>query len=164
MENKSAIKSCYFLKDAILRHSSGFELNIPHFEVFNGESIGFYGPNGSGKSTLLKLLAFLSVPDSGNLKFNNKRVVDVGEFQRDVSYLMQDPYLLKRTVFENIAYGLRKRRDVENLTGRVHHAMELVALDPSRFASRKWYELSGGSSTGCPGGASYPSSPGTYPG
>ncbi len=55
----------------------------------------------------------------------------------------QNPYLLKRTVFDNIAYGLKIRKQTKNLKEKVEEALSLVGLDTS-FATRKWSQLSGG--------------------
>jgi iron complex transport system ATP-binding protein len=45
-------------------------------QVEAGEFIGVLGPNGSGKSTLLKLLAGILKPDSGNVRFRDKELLD----------------------------------------------------------------------------------------
>jgi len=60
--------------------------------------------------------------------------------------LPQDAYLLKRSVYNNIAYGLRfkKHAGVDNVRLRVHEAMEMVGLEPEAFARRPWFALSGG--------------------
>jgi len=137
-------QACYMLRDIKKSWSSGFEISVPSLDIFEGESIGFAGPNGSGKSSLLNIFAFLTSPLEGTLHYFGKPVAPGFEFQREVTILMQEPYLLKKSVFENIAYGLRKRRDVSRLEERVHHAMRLVALDPGVFAGRKHYQLSGG--------------------
>ena len=52
--------------------------------------------------------------------------------------------LKKRTVYKNIAYGLKVRGDRDNLTQSVHDALNMVGLDPDAFAQRQWDELSGG--------------------
>ncbi|MEF2231975.1 MAG: ABC transporter ATP-binding protein [Pseudodesulfovibrio sp.] len=119
-------------------------LELPQFSVDTGEIVGLAGPNGSGKSTLLRLLAFLEDPASGLLRFQNApaRAGDIA-VHRHVTLLPQEPYLLKRTVFANVAYGLKVRGE-RNIRPRVHEAMELVGLAPGAFASRFWFELSGG--------------------
>lgn len=120
-------------------------LQINDLQIRQGEILGLIGPNGSGKSTLLRLLAFLEKPDEGIIRFCGEpaRFDDNGH-RRHVTMLLQNPLLLKRTVFENIAYGLRMRGATSGLDENVRNALEMVGLDPVHFAHKKWYQLSGG--------------------
>ena len=144
MGNNRNSTPCLSLRDVSYAWPSGFSLSLPSLDIYEGESIGFSGPNGSGKSTLLNLFAALTSPHHGSFSYYGRSVTSVPEFRREVTMLMQEPYLLKRSVFENIAYGLRRRKKVEGLEERVHDAMELVGLAPELFSTRKWYQLSGG--------------------
>jgi tungstate transport system ATP-binding protein len=51
---------------------------------------------------------------------------------------------MHRTVFENVAYGLKIRKKTRRLSSRVKQALGQVGLESADFAKRKWYELSGG--------------------
>jgi tungstate transport system ATP-binding protein len=51
---------------------------------------------------------------------------------------------MHRSVFDNVAYGLKIRGDTKDIRNRVGKALGLVGLDPENFRRRKWYELSGG--------------------
>jgi tungstate transport system ATP-binding protein len=107
--------------------------------------LGFIGPNGSGKSTLLKLLAFIDKPSTGTIFFKGKPAEPFSNSIRfQVTLLSQEPYLMKRSVFRNVSYGLALRGDKQNLRDRVYEALSLVGLPGNRFADRKWFELSGG--------------------
>lgn len=129
-------------------------LDVDHLDLAAGRVVGFVGPNGSGKSTLLRLLAFLDVPDDGSLRYGGRLLWDKGmssdrernEARNEVTLLLQEPYLLKRSVFENVAYGLKIRGDLSSseMKDRVFQALRSVGLDGARFASRLWYQLSGG--------------------
>jgi len=130
-----------------LRYTFGshFTLDISELVIQPGESLGLVGPNGGGKSTLLRLLAFIDHPHSGKIYFEG---VPAGpenvEARKNVAMLLQSAYLLKRTVFENVAYGLRVRNEMQNAGPRVREALTWVGLPPEKFARRSWHELSGG--------------------
>jgi tungstate transport system ATP-binding protein len=135
-------------------------LDVAHLVIPERSVVGFVGPNGSGKSTLLRILAFLDPPSGGSLWFGGRTFWNGGDgdaegrrseallehARREVTLLLQEPYLLKRSVFENVAYGLRVRGCLsgEEMRERVFGGLEAVGLDPERFASRSWYQLSGG--------------------
>jgi tungstate transport system ATP-binding protein len=127
-------------------HYNGFPaLEIDSLSILPNTITGFIGPNGSGKSTLLKLLAFINKPSKGRLFFKGKLAEPFSERVRfQVTMLSQEPYLMKRSVYKNIAYGLKLRGDSHNIHARVYDALTLVGLRGDRFAYRKWYELSGG--------------------
>ncbi|CCH47370.1 ABC transporter ATP-binding protein [Pseudodesulfovibrio piezophilus] len=119
-------------------------LNIESLAIESGSIIGLAGPNGSGKSTLLRLLAFLDSPNQGTLSFmGSPTSTKPGAVHRQVTLLVQEPYLLKRTVHANIAYGL-KVRGKSDISTKVHNALIEVGLAPDLFMARQWYELSGG--------------------
>jgi tungstate transport system ATP-binding protein len=122
-------------------------LDVPELRIEKGRIIGITGPNGSGKSTLMRILAFLEKPSSGDIFFKGKRVRDIDEsLRRKATLLLQESRLLKRSVFDNVAYGLKARGKTEGLSSRVIDSLSIVGLDPSKFASRSWFELSGGES------------------
>lgn len=130
-----------------LKYSYGmhFDLDVQELVIQHGESLGIVGPNGSGKSTLLNLLAFIDAPDTGTIYFEGVPAgPDSLEARRGVTMLLQVSYLLKRTVFENVAYGLRLRGEMRDAGERVREALSWVGLAPDKFARRMWHQLSGG--------------------
>ncbi len=136
----------YEIRDLTHSYGKGPQtLDIDYLRICEGSVTGIVGPNGSGKSTLLRILAFLEPYTGGSLSFESadtsSNVVDI---RKNVTYLLQNSYLLKRSVFENIAYGLRLRNETEGLHERVHDSLERVGLSPKKFAQRPWYRLSGG--------------------
>jgi tungstate transport system ATP-binding protein len=119
-------------------------LEVDRLEIAPRTITGLVGPNGSGKSTLMRILAFVEAPAAGRLRFQGRpwQEVDLA-LRRQVTMLGQEPYLLKRSVRANVAYGL-DLRGVPDTGPRVGEALEQVGLDPDRFAHRSWRELSGG--------------------
>ena len=120
-------------------------ISIDDLAIAPASIVGLIGPNGSGKSTLLKLLGFLEEPTYGSILFKGEKKSSFSNGVRwKITLMTQDPYLMHRTVFNNVAYGLKIRRDTKDIKNRVREALNLVGLDPENFVSRKWYELSGG--------------------
>ncbi len=120
-------------------------LDIPEMSIKPGTITGILGPNGSGKSTLLKLLAFVQKPSHGQVFYKGQAEHPFSQNVRSkVTLLTQKPYLLKRSVFENVIYGLKIRKELDRLEHRVYKALTRVGLDPEIFAQRMWHELSGG--------------------
>jgi len=141
------MKVIYRIKGLEHYYSGRKVLQIPEMEIRQGEIMGIVGPNGSGKSTLLRLLAFLEKPSLGEIHFMGKRTIEMEGLRRQVSLLLQNSFLLKRSVFDNIAYGLRLRNvPPHELSRKVHEALLWVGLEPDSFCRRQWYELSGGES------------------
>jgi len=134
----------YHLKE--IRHFYGTKkvLDIPDLVIEKGSITGILGPNGSGKSTLLKLMAFIRKPSFGQVIYNGRAEHPFSETVRSkVTLLTQKPYLLKRSVYDNIVYGLKIRKDRQDLDARVTKALATVGL-ANDFIHRKWHELSGG--------------------
>jgi tungstate transport system ATP-binding protein len=123
-----------------IEHSyKDFILNIPALKIERESSVGLFGPNGSGKSTLMRLMSFLERPMRGRIVFNN---ISTGRVK--AAMLQQDPYLLKRSVYENVSYGLKIKKDLKDIKKRSAEVLEMVNLDSKIFMNRKWFELSGG--------------------
>ena len=121
-------------------------LDIAALELRTGEILGIRGHNGSGKSTLLRILALLEPPDEGTLFFEDRPIqADNLEVRRQITLLLQTPYLLSRSVGANVAYGLRVRRlPPAEQQHRTAEALAAVGLDPAHFLRRRRHELSGG--------------------
>ena len=137
--------AAYHLEE--IRHFYGTTpvLDIDGLDIQKGGITGLIGPNGSGKSTLLKLLAFAQRPSSGRIFYNGRCAFPFSPHVRSrVTLLTQNPYLLKRTVFDNVAYGLKIKKETRELEQRVKKVLAEVGLDYDGFARRKWHQLSGG--------------------
>ena len=115
--------------------------------VREGELLALLGPSGSGKTTLLRVIAGLEVPDAGSVHFGADDVTDRPVQRRGIGFVFQHYALFKHlTVFDNIAYGPRSRRQNRpaepDLRLRIHDLLALVQLDglEKRFPK----QLSGG--------------------
>lgn len=82
------------------------------FDIERGKLIGLLGPSGSGKTTILRMIAGLETPDSGDIFIGDRRVNDLPPGERGIGFLFQSYALFKHmTVFENIAFGLRVKKN-----------------------------------------------------
>ena len=135
----------YRIDKLIHRYGGQTVLRVEDLGIARGSLIGLVGPNGSGKSTLLRLLALLESPSEGVIQFNRAGDQESARQARfQVTLLNQEPYLLKRSVLENVTYGLKVRGETALLRVRAEQALRWVGLEPERFLQRRWYELSGG--------------------
>ena len=104
------------LKVAVRRNLRDFPLEAV-FSVGRGETFVLIGENGAGKSSLLFLLSGLLSPESGHISIGGRVLYDslngfnVPAEERDIGFVFQNyaifPHL---TVFENVAFGLRRRK------------------------------------------------------
>ena len=83
------------------------------FSVKKGERIGLTGVSGCGKSTLLHILAGLDLPDSGEVNFNGKNIVQLDRDDRatfrnkNIGFVYQFHHLLPEfSAIENVAFPL----------------------------------------------------------
>ena len=72
-----------------------------------GKTIAIVGPTGGGKTTVISLLMRFYDTNSGTITLDGKSITDITRKSLRKSYTMvlQDTWLFKGTIFENIAYG-----------------------------------------------------------
>ena len=80
-----------------------------------GEKVAIVGPTGAGKTTMVKLLMRFYDVDSGSITLNGH---DVRDFDRSAlregfGMVLQDTWLFKGTIMENIRYGRLDATDEE---------------------------------------------------
>ncbi len=112
-----------------------------NLEVGSGEIVGILGRSGSGKSTLLRLIAGLSEPSGGTLRYLGEPISGPAQ---GIAMVFQSfaifPWL---TVYENVALGLEALRlPGPEIRRRALAAIDLIGLDG--FESAYPRELSGG--------------------
>ena len=117
------------------------------FQALHEISLDFYtnqvtaliGPSGCGKSTLLRCLNRMNdlIPYSnakGEVLLDNQDIynpdVDVVTLRRRVGMVFQKPNPFPKTIFENVAYGLKVNglKDKSRITDRVERSLQAAAL------------------------------------
>jgi spermidine/putrescine transport system ATP-binding protein len=110
--------------------------------VPSGSFFALLGPSGCGKTTTLRMVAGLEQPTRGRVLLGDQDVTDTRPYRRPVNTVFQSYALFPHLdVFENVAFGLRRRRTGE-VRRRVTEALDLVEL--GHLAKRRPAQLSGG--------------------
>jgi tungstate transport system ATP-binding protein len=119
-------------------------LQIKNKKIFENLSLSFsskgitviLGPNGSGKTILIKLILGLQKTDKGEIKIVNKKNIKFG-------YTPQKTILLRRNVFDNIAFPLAMDGcNTNEIFERVN--LYLKKFDIYKFKKNSARKLSGG--------------------
>ena len=77
------------------------------FTVQQGKRVALVGASGSGKTTIARLVPRFYDVDGGSVRIGGVDVRDIShkELMRTVSFVFQNPQLIKTTILENIVYG-----------------------------------------------------------
>ena len=106
-------------------------------DIADKEFIVLVGPSGCGKSTALRMIAGLEEITAGGLYIDGKFMNDVEPKDRDISMVFQNYALFPHmTVYDNIAFGLKRRKVPKNeIDRKVHEVAEVLQI--SELLQRK---------------------------
>lgn len=97
-----------------------YEEGINILENFNlhvkpGETIALVGPTGAGKTTIINMLTRFYDVAEGSVKIDDVDVKDatLHSLRQEVGVLMQDSFIFKGTIIDNIRYGKKDATDEE---------------------------------------------------
>ena len=135
------------MNNALKMATKNLDFYYRDFQALHEISLDFYtnqvtaliGPSGCGKSTLLRCLNRMNdlIPYSnakGEVLLDNQDIynpnVDVVTLRRRVGMVFQKPNPFPKTIFENVAYGLKVNglKDKSQITDRVERSLQAAAL------------------------------------
>jgi len=145
--NESTVLSVADLK---LSYGDNPILKGVSMDLRRGEVISLLGPSGSGKTTLLRAVAGLEQPHEGRIViagkpvFDGKARIELPAEARNLGLVFQSYALWPhKTVFDNVAYGLKLRRvSAAETKDRVGDALKNLGL--GALGERYPHQLSGG--------------------
>lgn len=121
------------------------------------EVVAFIGPSGCGKSTFLRLFNRMNdlIPDTrldGQITIDGQNIYDrsvnVDELRKNVGMVFQRPNPFPKSIYENVAYGLRVNgiKDKAFIAERVEESLRGAALwdEVKDKLKKSAYALSGG--------------------
>lgn len=119
-------------------------------DIPQGKLVAIMGPSGTGKTTLLRLISGQLSPDLGHIYFNKE---DVHHLSRAELYLLRkkmgmlfqsNALFTNLSVYDNVAYPLRERRDLSEQLIRDIVLMKLHAVGLRGARDLMPHDLSGG--------------------
>mgnify|MGYP000886990504 FL=1 len=100
-------------------------------KIEQGEFFSLLGPSGCGKTTILRMIAGFEDPTSGNITLNGKNIIGTPPNEREGNTVFQNYALFPHlSVFENIAFSLRLRKEKEGeIRRKVMNMIDLTKLN-----------------------------------
>jgi len=126
-------------KDVNFYYSAFHALHAINLEFYTNQVTALIGPSGCGKSTFLRCINRMNdlIPGirvEGTITLDGENIYnpkeDVVSLRRRVGMVFQKPNPFPKTIFENVAYGLRVNgiKDKEFIAQRVEESLKLAAL------------------------------------
>ena len=128
-----------------------------NMSIKRNEVVAFIGPSGCGKSTFLRLFNRMNdlIPGArleGSIEINGRNIYDrsvnVDELRKNVGMVFQRPNPFPKSIYENVAYGLRVNgvKDEKFIAERVEKSLRGAALwdEVKDKLKKSAYALSGG--------------------
>ena len=116
----------------------GYERHRPvltdvDFTIRPGERIGIVGRSGSGKTTLVNLISRFYDVDSGRVLLDgvDVRELSTGDLRRHIGVVLQEPFLFRGTICDNLVYGKPEASAIEAITvARAAQAHDFILHKP----------------------------------
>ena len=144
-------------KNVDFYYGSFHALKNINMNIEENEVVAFIGPSGCGKSTFLRLFNRMNdlIPGSrleGEIDIDGRNIYDssvnVDELRKNVGMVFQRPNPFPKSIYENVAYGLRVNgvKDEHFIAERVEKSLKGAALwdEVKDKLKKSAYALSGG--------------------
>lgn len=109
------------------------------FQVSGFKKVGIVGMSGAGKSTLIDILSGFSHPTDGEIMIDGTKLVhfSLQDWQRQVTYVPQHPYIFAGTIAENISlYEPNSPREKIEQAAEMTGLIDLIKSLPSGLDER----------------------------
>ena len=105
--------------------------------IHKGEMVSIVGKNGAGKSTFSKLVCGFETPDSGEILFQGRDLLqeNIRHRAKHIGYVMQNPnqMISKTMIFDEVALSLRNMgKSEEEIREKVEETLKICGLFPFR--------------------------------
>jgi phosphate transport system ATP-binding protein len=130
-------ETVFDIRDLSVAYGSTTAISGVTLEIYRNLVTAVIGPSGCGKSTFIRCLNRMndlvpSVSISGNVLYHGidvyGRDVDPIEVRRRIGMVFQRPNPFPKSIYDNIAFGLRVLGMKDDLDGRVERALTKAAL------------------------------------
>jgi spermidine/putrescine ABC transporter ATP-binding subunit len=118
------------LRDIVKRYGAALGVGPVSLLVNEGEFLTLLGPSGCGKTTTLHIIAGLLQPDQGAVTMGARDITSLAPPYRDMGLVFQNYALFPhKSVFDNVAFGLRMRKVArDEIARRVAQMLDVVGL------------------------------------
>lgn len=146
-EDAVSSTSAVAFSNVVKRYANGHvAVDGLNLEIEDGEFFSLLGPSGCGKTSTLRMVGGFEEVTAGSITLYGNSVEDLPPYRRQVNTVFQSYALFpNKTVFENVAFGLRRQRVPRaEIKRRVGEMLDLVEL--GQYSDRRPALLSGGQS------------------
>ena len=105
-------------------------------QISPGQTVAIVGPTGAGKTTMVKLLMRFYDVNEGAIKVDGYDIRDFNrsELRENFGMVLQDTWLFKGTIMENIRYGRLDATDEEVIeAAKAAHAHHFISTLPGGY-------------------------------
>ena len=129
-------------RNIVKQYENHLALNDVSLEIPKGSIYGLLGPNGAGKTTLMKIINQITAPDSGNIIFNNEKLVRKHISQ--IGYLPEERGLYRKMKVGEQSLYLAQLKGMSKKEATLKLKTWFEKLDILQWWDKKVEELSKG--------------------